>query len=183
MAHEDDCSIWHGSLRERLWYNLSMKPTVYVETSVISYLTSRPSRDLVAAAHQELTREWWTNAREHLDLFVSAAVIREAMLGDADAAERRLAAIENIPILAETDDVIRLATEYVQALGLPVRAAADAVHIAYAVGYGIDYLATWNCTHIANAQMIRKLQDVNQSLNRQTPVIVTPESLMENDDA
>lgn len=151
--------------------------TVYLETTIPSYLASRPSRDLVTAAHQEVTREWWSSARESFDLFISEAVLEEIKAGDPDVAARRLHFVEGLPVLQLREDVRQLARRYERLLGLPEQARADVLHISFAVSYEIDYLVTWNCKHIANGQVIRRLWNVNQELRRLTPVIVTPEEL------
>jgi len=152
-------------------------PTVYVETSIPSYLAAYPSRDLIIAAHQQITQEWWRTARDRFNLYISEAVLSEIQGGDVDAAARRLALVEAIPVLAFTDDVLILVEAYDQRLGLIGRARADLPHFAFAVAYELDYLVTWNCTHIANGEVIRRLLAINADLHRSTPIIVTPEEL------
>ena len=129
-----------------------MKPTAYIETTVISYLTALPSRDLILAAHQQVTREWWS-ARAAFDLYVSQFVLDEASAGDSAAAARRAEALRDLPVLDLTRDATLLAAEFVRAGGIPAKARIDALHIAVASVHGTDYLVTWNCTHIANATM------------------------------
>ena len=153
--------------------------TVYLETSILSYLAAYPSRDLVVAAHQQTTHEWWRTARARFDLFISEAVDRELRAGDPDAARRRLALTADLPILAASDDVRALIHVYDQRLGLRGRARADLPHFAYAVSYELDYLVTWNCAHIANGEIMRRLRDLNSELDRFSPLIVTPEELLE----
>ena len=155
-----------------------MKAKVFLETSVISYLTAWPSRDIVYAAHQQITREWW-DRRSRFDLYVSRAVLREAARGDADAAARRLAALKGIPVLAVTTEASELAELFLLHNTLPAKAAVDAVHIAVAILNGMDYLLTWNCSHIANATVRGKIAKVCQEAGLQRPVICTPEELME----
>lgn len=116
-----------------------MKSKVYVETTIISYLTALPSADLVQAAHQQITREWW-GRRDRFDLFVSQAVIREAARGDAEAAARRLAAVEGVSVLAVGAEASRLAEQFLEMRVVPAKAQVDAVHIAVAVVNGMDYL-------------------------------------------
>ena len=154
-----------------------MKPKVYLETTVISYLTASPSRDIVQAAHQQLTREWFER-RKDFDLFVSQAVIAEASRGDSGAAARRLAALDDIAILEVTEDASRLAEAFIEQHALPAKAAVDAIHIAVAVVMGMDYVLTWNCTHIANAVIRPKIEDACRQLGYDPPVICTPEELM-----
>lgn len=122
------------------------KKSVYLETSFISYLTGWPSRDVVTAGHQVITRDWWETRREHFELFASEVVEDEAGQGDPGAAAARLAALENIPLLNVTDDVIRFAGSLVNSQIVPAKAATDALHIALACVNGINYLLTWNCT-------------------------------------
>lgn len=153
-------------------------PSVYLETTIPSYLASRPSRDLIVAAHQQVTHEWWTRARGAFDIFISEAVLAEIRAGDPSLAARRLELVQDLPVLASRDDVDSLAEIYANGLGLPSQAYADLVHIAFAVSYGLDYLLTWNCKHIANGHVIRKLHAINNQIQRMTPVVVTPEELL-----
>lgn len=117
-----------------------MKPKVYLETTIISYLAARPSRDLIVAANQQLTQDWWQTRHSAFDLFVSEAVIEEASSGNTGAARQQLEEIEGIPLLALTADAAALAVELVKELPLPERAVTDAVHIAIAATNGMDYL-------------------------------------------
>jgi hypothetical protein len=153
-------------------------PSVYLETTIASYLAAYPSRDLVMAAHQQITHDWWRTARDRFDLYVSEAVLNEIRRGDADAAGRRLELIADLPVLAFSDDVEWLVRAYERRLGLVGSARADLPHFAYAVAYNMDYLVTWNCAHIANGQVIRRFLAVNDEIGRPTPVIVTPEELL-----
>ncbi len=121
------------------------KRSVYLETSVIGYATSRPSRDLVVAARQQITREWFAGGGEAYELFVSQLVIREASSGDEDAAAERLGLVEGIALLAITDAAGELAAGLVDEGGVPAHAGEDALHIAVAAVHGVDFLLTWNC--------------------------------------
>ena len=152
-------------------------PTVYLETTIPSYLAAHPSRDLIVAAHQQITHDWWRDAPNRFDLYISQAVLDEIDAGDPSASARRRQVVSGLPILQFVDEVAKLAQEYDQRLGLPARARPDLVHIAFAVAYRMDYLVTWNCRHIANGETIRRLGQANADLNRPTPVIVTPEEL------
>lgn len=152
-------------------------PTVYLETTIPSYLASRPSRDLVVAAHQQITYEWWSQAKADFDLFVSEAVLEEIRTGDPEVAARRLEIVQGLPVLSMRGEIRDLVRIYRGQLGLPPQAGADALHIAFAVAYKLDYLMTWNCKHIANGQVIHRLLELNRRLGRATPVIVTPEEL------
>jgi len=148
---------------------------VYVETTVISYLTALPSRDIVQAAHQQITCEWWER-RNRFDLFVSEAVLEEAGRGDAEAATRRLAALEGILVLEVGPEVLGLADQLVRSSAIP---AIDAVHIAVAVINGMHYLLTWNCAHIANAALRGRIEETCRGVGLAPPIICTPEELME----
>jgi hypothetical protein len=130
-----------------------MKPKVYIETTIVSYLTARSSRDLIIAAHQQLTQTWWEDRRLHFDLYVSQAVIQESSAGDTLMAEKRLEMLETIPSLDLRQEAAALARALVEKGPLPEKAAVDALHIAVATVHGMDYLLTWNCKHIANAEM------------------------------
>lgn len=157
-----------------------MRSKLYVETSVISYLTARPSRDVISLAHQELTREWWQRAASEFDLFASRLVVAEAQLGNPAAADARLAVLQPITLLAETAESRALARKLLAAGGLPAKAASDALHIAVATVHGMDYLVTWNCKHIANARMLRFVTAACQTAGFEPPVICTPEELAED---
>jgi len=153
-----------------------VKRRVYIETTVISYLTALPTRDLVRAAHQQITSEWWAE-REAFELFVSDAVLAEVRMGDPAAAARRLAAIDGVTILAATDDARALAEALLAASAMPAKAAVDAVHVAVAALNGMEFLLTWNCAHIANALMRPRIEEVCRDAGFEPPTICTPEEL------
>jgi|SRR4029078_9186655 len=155
-----------------------MKQKVYIETSVISYLTARPSRDLITAAHQQLTLDWWEGRRADFDLYVSQLVVREAGAGDEEAAKRRLTVIEEIPLLELNEEAVVLARSLIEEGPLPEKASEDALHIAVATVHGMDFLLTWNCKHIANAQMRNLITEVCRSQEYEPPVTCTPEELL-----
>lgn len=155
-----------------------MKPKVYIETTIISYLTAKSSRDLIIAAHQELTTEWWDNRRTYFDLFISQLVIQEARVGDKHAAQKRLNILESIPLLELNENVTSLARVLVKEKALPKKAVEDALHIAIAIIHGMDYLLTWNCNHIANAEKRYAIIGVCHKKGFEPPVICTPEELM-----
>ena len=155
-----------------------MKPKVYIETTVVSYLTGWPSRDLIVAAHQQITREWW-QGRTRFDLYVSQIGIREAGGGDPEPAALRLKALEGIQVLELSSEALSLAKQLITEGPLPEKAELDALHIGIAVVNGMDYLLTWNCTHIANAAMRHMIEAVCRSMGYEPPVICTPEELME----
>jgi len=153
------------------------KPSVYVETSVISYLASRPSRDVIVAGHQQITLEWW-DMRDDWRLFASPLVIREAGGGDVDAAARRLAFTQGLTLLPMTDLVQTLAGQLLAGAALPSKAAEDALHIAVAAIHNVEYLLTWNCRHIANATKRLAISTICEQSGYRTPVICTPEELL-----
>jgi hypothetical protein len=155
-----------------------MTPRVYLETTIPSYLTAWLSRDLVMAAHQQTTREWWEARRQDFELFVSQFVIDEAGLGDPDAARRRLELLVDVPLLDASEDVYTLADALMKRVPLPPKAAADSLHIAIATVNGMDYLLTWNCTHIANAALRASIELVCRESGYEPPVICTPEELL-----
>ena len=156
-----------------------LKPSVYIETTVVSYLVARPSRDLVIAAHQQVTLEWWDNALPRLDPFVSAVVIEEGSRGEPEAAKLRMEKISNFPLLEVTREVQELADCYFNQTQIPEKARADAYHLALAASHGMDFLVSWNFTHILSAMIRTVIQDINESHGIYTPFICTPEELME----
>ena len=155
-----------------------MAARVYLETTIPSYLTAWLSRDLVMAAHQQTTREWWETRRQDFELFVSQFVIDEAGLGDPDAARRRLELLADMPLLDASEKVYTLANELLTRVPLPPKAAADSLHIAIATVNGMDYLLTRNCTHIANAALRASIEVVCRENGYEPPVICTPEELL-----
>ena len=156
-----------------------MKSSLYLETTIPSYLTAWPFRDVVVLAHQQLTREWWDSRRDDFELFISQVVLDEAAMGDADAAKRRLELLADLPLLDATAEVQRMAALYIREIPLPARAARDAAHMALASVHGLEYLLTWNCTHIARGEVKRALLRINTAQGIETPTICTPEELME----
>jgi hypothetical protein len=159
-----------------------MKPKVYLETTIVSYLTAWPSRDLVMAANQATTIEWWRNRRDAFDLFVSQAVLKESRAGDREAAERRWEVLRLYPLLEITEEVEMLAGDLLAKVPLPPKAQADALHIAVAAVNGMDYLLTWNCTHIANATLRSRIEAVCRSAGYEPPIICTPQEMLERGD-
>ena len=153
------------------------KPKLYLETTIPSYLTSRPSRDLIIAGHQQITREWWTRRRRQFDIYISQLVIDEAEAGDAAAMRDRLKAIQGLPLLEITSEVEELAAAIIASGAIPRKAATDAAHIAIAGVHRMDFLLTWNCAHIANAAIARAVAGVCRQSGYDCPVICTPEEL------
>ncbi|NJL28939.1 MAG: type II toxin-antitoxin system VapC family toxin [Thermoanaerobaculia bacterium] len=155
-----------------------MRPTVYIETSIVSYLAARPSRDLITAAHQQITHTWWHDRREEFDLLASQVVLEEAAAGDARVAQKRLELLAGMPLLGITPAVAGLAAALTANLALPSRAAADALHIAVTAYHGVNFLLTWNCRHIANAAFRPKVEAVCKDQGCLVPVLCTPEELL-----
>ncbi len=153
-----------------------MKPKVYIETTIPSYLTARPSRDLIIAAHQQITHEWW-GKRSDFDLYVSRLVQLECQAGDPDAASARMIAIAGLPILEPFDAVGTLAEELIRNVPLPSKASDDALHIALSAVHGMNYLLTWNCAHIANATLRKRVESICRTLGYDPPLICTPDEL------
>lgn len=153
---------------------------VYVETTIPSYLTARPSRDIIQAAKQQLTREWWDMERNNYSLCISQIVLDEVSAGDEEAAQRRLTAIANLPLLDLTPSANTLAKAIVESGLLPEKASSDAVHIAVSTVHNVDFLLTWNCKHIANATILADLRKIITGAGYGMPVICTPEELRGN---
>jgi hypothetical protein len=155
-----------------------LKPLLYLETTVPSYLTAWPSRDLIRAGHQQITKEWWRTRRTDFDIFISQLVLDEAGAGDAEAARERLDALKDCALLDITIEVDELAAALVTSLNLPPKAVTDAAHIAVAAVHGMHFLLTWNCTHIANAEKAVLIERICREHRFICPVICTPEELM-----
>jgi predicted nucleic acid-binding protein len=152
--------------------------TVYVETSIISYLTALPSRDVLAIARQQLTRQWWETCRLQFDLVISPLVEDEASRGDPEAANRRLQIIKPLRQIEPMPEIAEFTKHLIAQGALPKTAAEDALHIALAVVHGIDYLLTWNCRHIDNARTKPVIRRLCQEMGYQFPEICTPEELL-----
>lgn len=155
-----------------------MKNKLYLETTILSYLGARPSRDLIVAAHQQLTQDWWTSHRQEFDLYASQLVQQEAAAGDAEAAARRLELLRATKLLATTEEALALADALVNRKAVPQTAPEDAAHIAIATVHGMDFVLTWNCKHIANARLQKAIETVCSDLGYDLPVICTPEELL-----
>jgi len=156
-----------------------MKQTVYIETSVISYYASLISNNLITAAHQKITHDWWENALPKLDGFISPFIIDEISQGDKDAIKRRLEAILPFSVLTVNQEIIALANEYFFHIGLPEKARFDSYHLAMATWHDIDFLVSWNCAHIVSAKIRIAVELINDKRGIKTPLICTPEELME----
>ncbi|WP_236848703.1 type II toxin-antitoxin system VapC family toxin [Candidatus Thiodictyon syntrophicum] len=155
-----------------------MGNVVYVETSVISYLAARPSRDIIIAGHQQTTQDWWASERTNFSVYASPLVFREASAGDPAAAIARLQCLRDIPLLAITPEAEQLAETLIQRAALPPKAAADGLHIATAAFHRVDFLLTWNCAHIANAIKRPLIEQICRECGFAPPVLCTPDELI-----
>ena len=154
-------------------------PTLYIETTIPSYLVARPSRDIIVLAHQQLTKEWWDDYRHLYEMFISKIVLDEIKQGDPEMANKRIEILQGIPMLETSDEVENLAEKYFNSLQFSAKDLRDAFHLAYTVVHEIDFLATWNCTHSENANVLLRLSKLNREWGYETPIICTPEELME----
>lgn len=159
-----------------------MKPSVYIETTIVGYLAMRVSAILRVAANQQTTRDWWENHRHQFDLYISRFVVDECSDGDPVAAQERITYLEGIPLLQIPDDAISLAENILAGVPLPQKAALDALHISVAAVNGVHYLITWNCRHIANPALRTRIELICRDAGYEPPVICTPQELLEIDD-
>ena len=150
------------------------RPTVYIETSIVSYLAAPPSRHPVTARNQRLTHEWWNTRRHDCALLTSEIVVREAAEGDAQMAALRLALLAPLPFVRPNDAVEALADELRIRVPLPPRATTDALHLALGAYYGMAYLLTWNCKHIANPRLKNRIEEICRKAGYRTPNLCTP---------
>jgi hypothetical protein len=158
-----------------------MKRKVYIETSVVSYLTARPSKNVIEAGHQQSTYQFW-GRWDDFDLFVSELVLTECAAGDPEAASKRLAALQGIRLLDVAPYSIELAKDLVNAGIVPEKASEDALHISIATVHFADYLLTWNCRHIANPEIQARIAENFQRKGLFLPFICTPEELIGGED-
>jgi hypothetical protein len=152
--------------------------SVYLETSFISVLAARPSRDLLTAANQQISLEWWNSYRTAFNCVISSEVLREATAGDPNEVSKRLELVTGLHILTLTPEAERVMLGLLKTGALPPKAAADAAHLAIAAAAEIDYLLTWNFRHLANAQILRALERASQKLGCRLPNVCTPSELM-----
>ncbi|MBE9061426.1 type II toxin-antitoxin system VapC family toxin [cf. Phormidesmis sp. LEGE 11477] len=155
-----------------------MSETVCIETSILGYLTARSTKNLILAANMEVTKDWWELRRNNFALYTSEAVLAEVMRGDSEIASQRLEILRSFPLLALNQAVQGLAVQFLARSNLPPKAKIDAIHIAAATVHSMDYLLTWNCKHIANAQIQRKLAEISLDCGFVLPVLCTPTELM-----
>lgn len=154
--------------------------TVYIETSIVSYLRKRPSSQVVMAARQLLTHQWWNDERDNYELVTSQYVLDEASAGDPVLASERLQSLDGIPLLSLDSQAGIIADEIMSRKILPPKAVVDALHIALVAHHGIQYLLTWNCKHIANAKILPRVHDVLMDMGYPIPLICTPEEMVDD---
>jgi len=154
--------------------------TVYLETSFISYLVALPSRDLIVAAHQQVTNDWWNHQKNKYECYIFEIVIDESSAGDEKEIQKRLTIIDELKLLDLTQEVDELTKAILKSGVIPPKAVRDAAHIAVATVHEVDYLLTWNCTHIANAHILKRIEKICILSGFQMPTICTPENLLED---
>jgi hypothetical protein len=153
---------------------------VYVETTIVSYLASRPSRDVIVAGRQQVTHRWWEVRRPEFDVVVSQVVLDEISAGDPEAAMRRLEVVAGLPLLDVTPEAAELAARLIERVPLPSQASVDATHVAVAACHRVDFVMTWNVAHIANAVLRRRMEAVCRTAGYDAPILCTPDELMED---
>lgn len=155
-----------------------MLPKVYIETTIVSYLTGRPSREPVALGHQQVTHDWWDKARFDFELYTSEVVLAEAERGDPEAARARLAVLAPLRRLSATPESEAMVPILLRETRLPADALLDMSHVSIATVHGMHYLLTWNCRHIANARIVRIVERICRNLGFEPPVLCTPDELL-----
>ena len=155
-----------------------MLPKVYIETTIVSYLTGRSAREVVALGHQQVTRDWWEKDRHDFELYTSQVVITESERGDPEAATARLAVLASLRRLSATPESEAMVPILLNETRLPEHALLDMAHVSIATVHGMQYLLTWNCRHIANARIVRIVERICRSLGYEPPVLCTPEELV-----
>lgn len=156
-----------------------MNATVYLESTIISYMAAKPSRDLIVAAHQQITTEWWETIKPKVVCFISPFVIQEISAGDQIVAQKRIELIKDLSVLEVNPEIQKLAELYFDKLDIPEKSRLDAFHLAVSVWHEIDYLISWNCRHIVSGRIKNMLEKINREQNYPTPALCTPEELME----
>jgi hypothetical protein len=152
--------------------------TIYIETSIFGHLTARPTENLIVAANIKITQDWWNEHRSSFTLYASEIVENEAAKGDTTIAAQRLNLLQSLMLLELTEEAFELSQAFLSQSNLPPKASNDSLHIALATVYSLDYLLTWNCKHMANAQIQRKLAQISSDLGYVLPVICTPYELI-----
>ncbi len=155
-----------------------MNGSVYIETSILGHLTARPTDNLIVAANVKITQDWWNEYRRSFMLYASEIVEDEAGKGDPEMASQRLNLLQSLMLLELTEEAFELSQAFLSQSNLPQKAFNDALHMALATVYNLDYLLTWNCKHMANAQIQRKLAQISSDFGYVLPVICTPYELI-----
>ena len=153
---------------------------IYIESTIPSYVVARPARDLLQAARQQLTRDWWELKREKHELFTGQLVLDEIAFGEPEMARRRLELVADLTLLESTEEAGRLTRNIMDSGLLPAKAEGDGAHIALATVHQMDILLTWNCRHIANAFIRGRLRQLIAACGYSTPTICTPEELLQD---
>jgi len=154
-----------------------MSETIYIDTSILGYLTARATNNLILAANMKVTQDWWDSRSSSFALYSSEIVWEEAAKGDRAIADQRLSLLQPLMILDMTESAITLAEYFLQQSNLPLKASNDALHMAIATVYGLNYLLTWNCKHMANAQLQIKLSQISSEMGYNLPIICIPYQL------
>jgi len=155
-----------------------MKLSVYLETTIPSYLAARTSSNIVIAGRQAATHEFFELERQKYNLYVSDFVYSECEKGDPGVAKKRLDWLSGVEILPQTPDVKPLADVYMHLLSIPQKCRVDAMHLAMCCINGIDILLSWNCTHLG-AESMKIVQKHNDAHGLPTPLMTTPDSLID----
>jgi hypothetical protein len=158
-----------------------VKQTVYIETTIISYLAAWPSNDLIRAAQQRTTLDWWRDQRDRFDVLCSELVVLECSGGDPQAAVERLKAIQNIPLLPLTPAATKVADALLAAKAIPLNASRDAAHVGICAVHGVSFLLTWNFKHLANAKMQDRIRETCIAEGYEPPIICSPDALSEDE--
>ena len=156
-----------------------MKAKVYLETSLVSYITSNPSRDIVVVSRQQITQVWWDTQRTRFTLYISPFVIQEASAGDPNAVKKRVSVIRHLPLLEVNEEILALANNLLKDKAIPEKSTGDALHLAIAAFHRMDYLLTWNMRHLANATIRNTITVICRAHGYEPPVICTPEELLD----
>lgn len=155
------------------------RPRLYLETTIPSYLTARPSQDLRKLRLQKITQRWWNSWRTQFHIHVSDSVWNEVGRGDPEAARRRIVAIDRLPELKTNDSALSLRSKFLEGGGIPLKSEEDAMHMALATVHRMEFLLTWNCAHLVNPHIARRIAAICQSENFSCPIVCTPEQLLE----
>ena len=156
-----------------------MKPTLYLETTIVSYYVARPTDQLIVAAHQELTRQWWEQRLKGFRAYISQFVLDEVRDGDPIMVRKRLRALRGLERLPTVNTALELGRKLLLSGLFPRAAARDASHLSMAAAYGLQFLVTWNCRHLANARVFDRVWRICREAGYECPVVCTPEELME----